>query len=674
METHLVLSAVAQGLDAFRGPCPTQVPALVSSEDRGSRIEDLVPFPDRSCPFPFCPLKQHLPMLRDHAEISLPWKLSARPECTAPAPPAPSTPGRAASVRPSPGAATRTCPPPASQRSRRLFPGSSFLDLGDLNESDFLNNAHFPEHLDHFAENMEDFSNDLFSSFFDDPVLDEKSPLLDMELDSPTPGIQAEHSYSLSGDSAPQSPLVPIKMEDTTQDVEHGAWALGHKLCSVMVKQEQSPELPVDPLAAASSPMAAAAAMTTTPLLGLSPLSRLPMPHQAPGEMTQLPMIKAEPQDVNQFLKVTSEDLVQMPPTPPSSHGGSDSDGSQSPRSLPPSSPVRPMARSSTAISTSPLLTAPHGTSGPLLLTEEEKRTLIAEGYPIPTKLPLTKAEEKALKRVRRKIKNKISAQESRRKKKEYVECLEKKVETFTSENNELWKKVETLENANRTLLQQLQKLQTLVTNKISRPYKMAATQTGTCLMVGAVPSTAEPQDGGAPLGDFLGSGLSSAGRIVDIVGDVTRVNPPSAWQVAALCFVLVLGSLVPCLPEFSSSSQTVKEDPTATDGVYAASQMPSRSLLFYDEGASSWEDGRSALLPMEPPDGWEIKPGGPVEQQPQDHLQHDHLDSTHETSKYLSKVWPDDASENGTSPDFSHPKEWFHDRDLGPNTTIKLS
>lgn len=44
-----------------------------------------------------------------------------------------------------------------------------------------------------------------------------------------------------------------------------------------------------------------------------------------------------------------------------------------------------------------------------------------------------------------------------------------------------------------RTLLQQLQKLQTLVTSKISRPYKMAATQTGTCLMVGATLCT-KPQ------------------------------------------------------------------------------------------------------------------------------------------------------------------------------------
>jgi len=43
-----------------------------------------------------------------------------------------------------------------------------------------------------------------------------------------------------------------------------------------------------------------------------------------------------------------------------------------------------------------------------LILTDEERRTLIAEGYPVPTRWPLTKQDEKNLKKVQRKIKNKV--------------------------------------------------------------------------------------------------------------------------------------------------------------------------------------------------------------------------------------------------------------------------
>jgi hypothetical protein len=114
-----------------------------------------------------------------------------------------------------------------------------------------------------------------------------------------------------------------------------------------------------------------------------------------------------------------------------------------------------------------------------LRLSDEEKVLLEREGIVLPTNMPLTKEEERALKSVRRKIRNKISAKESRKKKQDYIEGLEKRVKACTSQNLQLQKKVQNLEKQNISLLTQLKKLQVLVTGTSSKQ-----AQTSTCVMV----------------------------------------------------------------------------------------------------------------------------------------------------------------------------------------------
>ncbi|NP_001090005.1 cAMP responsive element binding protein 3 S homeolog [Xenopus laevis] len=114
-----------------------------------------------------------------------------------------------------------------------------------------------------------------------------------------------------------------------------------------------------------------------------------------------------------------------------------------------------------------------------LRLTEEESRLLGKEGIVLPQHLPLTKTEERALKRVRRKIRNKRSAQESRKKKKEYVDGLENRVTACTTQNHLLQNQVQQLQKQNRTLLQQLRSLQTLL-----RQTGVKTTTSSTCVMV----------------------------------------------------------------------------------------------------------------------------------------------------------------------------------------------
>ncbi|XP_023697127.1 cyclic AMP-responsive element-binding protein 3-like protein 2 [Paramormyrops kingsleyae] len=353
----------------------------------------------------------------------------------------------------------------------------------------------------HFTELLDDISQEaLLGQLLSDPFLSGHGEGTDAEEDlspaSPAPPhIQAEHSYSLSGDSRPQSPLSHLPSQGSDAgDSESDDWPMetedkGLKMEPLM---EEVPVL-LPTLSLSLAPEGPADSPTLTRTAAHSQPAQVKVKED--GENLS-PKIKLEPHEVDQFLNLSPKGLesLQLPPTPPSSHG-SDSEGSLSPvRPCAPASPTQaqPSAalkaapRASSSLSNSPLLTAPHKLqgSGPLMLTEEERRTLIAEGYPVPTKLPLSKAEEKALKKIRRKIKNKISAQESRRKKKEYMDALEKKVETCSNENSELRRKVETLECTNKSLLQQLHSLQAVVAGKVPRSCRVTGTQTSTCLMV----------------------------------------------------------------------------------------------------------------------------------------------------------------------------------------------
>ncbi|ROT63525.1 putative Cyclic AMP-dependent transcription factor ATF-6 beta [Penaeus vannamei] len=165
-----------------------------------------------------------------------------------------------------------------------------------------------------------------------------------------------------------------------------------------------------------------------------------------------------------------------MPPTPPSCSSSDSECGGQSPPRTPPlyetltpqfANPRKGTARilvsSRNPINTPLISSQPKGATGVINLTEEEKRTLLSEGYSVPSRLPLTKSEEKSLKKIRRKIKNKISAQESRRKKKEYMDALERKVEKLSSENMESKRRIEILQASNSQLMLEVQRLQSMV-------------------------------------------------------------------------------------------------------------------------------------------------------------------------------------------------------------------
>ncbi|XP_066842397.1 cyclic AMP-responsive element-binding protein 3-like protein 4 isoform X4 [Anser cygnoides] len=162
------------------------------------------------------------------------------------------------------------------------------------------------------------------------------------------------------------------------------------------------------------------------------------------------------------------------PRTPPRGTGSSR-------RSPPPPPPPPPPPSTRWSAAPGPPRTAgsPSSWLPVLLLSEEEKRLLAQEGVTLPGSLPLTKAEERVLKKVRRKIRNKRSAQDSRRRKKEYLDGLESRVASCSAQNQELHRKVRELEQRNGSLVSQLQALQALIKQTSNK-----AAQTSTCVLI----------------------------------------------------------------------------------------------------------------------------------------------------------------------------------------------
>lgn len=87
-------------------------------------------------------------------------------------------------------------------------------------------------------------------------------------------------------------------------------------------------------------------------------------------------------------------------------------------------------------------------------LTDKEREILLSQGLDLGA--PLTKQHEKKIRQERRKIRNKESAKESRRKKAEYMAGLEKRAE----ETTQLRQRCDRLESENVSLVQKLAQLQ----------------------------------------------------------------------------------------------------------------------------------------------------------------------------------------------------------------------
>ncbi|XP_010209698.1 PREDICTED: cyclic AMP-responsive element-binding protein 3-like [Tinamus guttatus] len=243
-----------------------------------------------------------------------------------------------------------------------------------------------------------------------------------------------------------------------------------------------------------------------------------------------------------------------------------------------------------------------------LILTEEERQLLEKEGVSLPTSLPLTKVEEWLLKKVRQKIQNKQSAQDSHRRKKIYVDGLENRVAACTAQNHELQKKVQLLQKQNMSLLEQLRKLQALVRQSTTK-----TTTASTCIMVRVLSFCL-----------ILSPSLFSFGSRgpqpeLRVLSRQIREFPSQVWQAAPGVQEEVVLETLSAEPEDTSllgslnqsreeGQNPPKPDPTSSFNSNSSSDPPVAASSELGTPQPQEQRSRSAALHSAVPAAWETK------------------------------------------------------------------
>ena len=185
----------------------------------------------------------------------------------------------------------------------------------------------------------------------------------------------------------------------------------------------------------------------------------------------------------------------------------------------------------------------------PIILSDEERRLLMKEGVELPSHYPLTKSEERELKRIRRKIRNKISAQDSRKRKRVYMDGLEDRVKQCADENTSLQKRIRLLETENKSLVSQLKRLQTILTGQ----------------------SNANTNGGGAS------STASTSGNTTTTTTAAAANQTSSTAQPATCLLVLMLSFALFLLPNLRPGDSSSK---SLTDGRASANHQLAQSMM----------------------------------------------------------------------------------------------